>query len=198
MNKIPIPQRIIEAAMPLFARYGFAKTSVDELARAAHLSKATLYAHFASKEALFAAVIRQEAALLHERVLQAVQCEQTHPARVRVFLRAHVHELRHLVNLHQISAAAFAEILPMVEQVACDVACEGRDHLTALLVEGIAAGQLAPTDPANVTLALDLLLSGIDLLLTDTSRFQDFDRELDRLIDIVVRGLVTDAPKEHP
>ncbi|CCE07724.1 hypothetical protein BRAS3843_2350003 [Bradyrhizobium sp. STM 3843] len=44
---------ILLAVMPVFGRYGFRKTSVDELAAAAGLSKQGLYLHFSSKEEVF-------------------------------------------------------------------------------------------------------------------------------------------------
>jgi AcrR family transcriptional regulator len=48
--------RILDAAEKLFAAQGFAKTSVDEIAAAARVSKGLVYDHYASKEALLAAV----------------------------------------------------------------------------------------------------------------------------------------------
>jgi AcrR family transcriptional regulator len=44
---------ILEAATRVFLRYGFKKTSMDDLARAAGLSRQGLYLHFPTKEALF-------------------------------------------------------------------------------------------------------------------------------------------------
>jgi AcrR family transcriptional regulator len=44
---------ILEAASCVFLRFGFKKTSMDDLARAAGLSRQGLYLHFATKEALF-------------------------------------------------------------------------------------------------------------------------------------------------
>src|SRR5258708_36742368 len=46
---------ILEAATPVFLRYGYKKTSMDDLARAAGLSRQGLYLHFENKEALFKA-----------------------------------------------------------------------------------------------------------------------------------------------
>ena len=46
---------ILEAASAVFLRYGFKKTSMDDLARAAGLSRQGLYLHFATKEDLFKA-----------------------------------------------------------------------------------------------------------------------------------------------
>jgi AcrR family transcriptional regulator len=44
---------LLEAAVSVFARYGFRKTSMDEVARAAGVSRQGLYLQFADKEELF-------------------------------------------------------------------------------------------------------------------------------------------------
>lgn len=44
---------VLEAALGVFARYGFRKTSMDEVARAAGVSRQGLYQQFANKEDLF-------------------------------------------------------------------------------------------------------------------------------------------------
>ena len=48
---------IIAAAMPLFARKGFAGATIKELALAAGVSEALLYKHFPNKEAIYAAIL---------------------------------------------------------------------------------------------------------------------------------------------
>jgi AcrR family transcriptional regulator len=62
-------RRIIDAAYGLFYRGGFARTGVDDIAAAAGVTKRTLYYHFASKDALVAAVL----ALQHELALAQIQ-----------------------------------------------------------------------------------------------------------------------------
>ncbi|HEY3861678.1 MAG TPA: helix-turn-helix domain-containing protein [Verrucomicrobiae bacterium] len=47
---------IAQAALPVFARKGYAETTTKELARAAGVSEPLLYRHFPSKEALYAAI----------------------------------------------------------------------------------------------------------------------------------------------
>lgn len=44
---------IVQAALPLFARKGFAQTTTKELAKAAGVSEPILYRHFPSKDALY-------------------------------------------------------------------------------------------------------------------------------------------------
>ena len=49
--------QIIGAATDLFLAGGFSTTSMDAIARASNVSKATLYAYFASKEILFGEIV---------------------------------------------------------------------------------------------------------------------------------------------
>jgi TetR/AcrR family transcriptional regulator of autoinduction and epiphytic fitness len=53
-------ERILAAAMQVFARYGFRKASMDDIARSADISRQGLYLRFASKDALFRAAARYE------------------------------------------------------------------------------------------------------------------------------------------
>jgi AcrR family transcriptional regulator len=53
------PQELLDAALALFVEKGFAATRSDEVARAAGVSKGTLYLYYPSKEELFKAVVRQ-------------------------------------------------------------------------------------------------------------------------------------------
>lgn len=52
-------QRILDAALELFAAHGFAGTSMRALARASGLRESSLYNHFSGKEELYQAVIGQ-------------------------------------------------------------------------------------------------------------------------------------------
>jgi AcrR family transcriptional regulator len=56
----PKVQLIVEAARRLFMADGYGATSMDAIARAAGVSKATLYSHFTNKAELFAAIIGGE------------------------------------------------------------------------------------------------------------------------------------------
>ncbi|MBU0724375.1 MAG: TetR/AcrR family transcriptional regulator [Alphaproteobacteria bacterium] len=70
------PAQILAAARAEFLRQGFAATSMDAIARAATVSKATVYAHFGNKEDLFAAMVasncRRIAETLAEETLEGL------------------------------------------------------------------------------------------------------------------------------
>jgi TetR/AcrR family transcriptional regulator of autoinduction and epiphytic fitness len=54
----PRRRKLLDAALTVFLRFGFRKTSMDEVARAANVSRQGLYLHFSTKEELFRAAVR--------------------------------------------------------------------------------------------------------------------------------------------
>lgn len=52
-------RELAHAAIGVFLRFGFRKTSMEEVARAAGVSRQALYSHFNAKEALFQAALLQ-------------------------------------------------------------------------------------------------------------------------------------------
>ena len=63
--------QLIEVATRLFAAQGYEDTSIDAVLREAGVSRGSLYHHFASKEALFEAVLVDVEAKVGERTLAA-------------------------------------------------------------------------------------------------------------------------------
>ncbi len=54
------PRRILDAATELFILQGYRKTSVEEVARRAHVAKGTIYLYFATKADLLIATVVEE------------------------------------------------------------------------------------------------------------------------------------------
>jgi AcrR family transcriptional regulator len=78
MNKAAnMKARILETAISLFSHYSFGKTSVDDIAREARISKGTVYYYFRNKEELFLSAVNRKAEeffnILDER-LQSCTC----------------------------------------------------------------------------------------------------------------------------
>jgi AcrR family transcriptional regulator len=72
-NKAEIEAEILDVAAGLFARHGFAKTSIQQIADALGYSKAGLLHHHASKKALYEAVIDKALAETGKRIEASMQ-----------------------------------------------------------------------------------------------------------------------------
>ena len=55
----PVPERLVDVGLGLFAKRGYADVSIDDVCRAAAIAKGSFYRHFPSKEELFFAVVAE-------------------------------------------------------------------------------------------------------------------------------------------
>src|SRR5688500_19308903 len=99
-GRVPRPLRerqLVELGEQLFAERGFAKASMDELARRAGVTKPVIYELFGSKDGLFRACLEGLALRMAESIADAARAHTEPEARLRAgglaFLqigRAHV------------------------------------------------------------------------------------------------------------
>lgn len=68
-------QRILDAAADLFVHFGYDKTTVDDIARTAGVSKGAIYLHFKSKDELFEGLLFREMWRYGEAWLEAVETD---------------------------------------------------------------------------------------------------------------------------
>ncbi len=79
---------LVVAARPLFAEYGYAAISTDQIARAAGVTRGALYHQFAGKEELFAAVVEQVEEEIQTRI--AAEIEAAAPTDVDAMIGANI------------------------------------------------------------------------------------------------------------
>ncbi|MEU7915866.1 TetR/AcrR family transcriptional regulator [Microbispora bryophytorum] len=60
--------RILDAAAELIGRWGYDKTTIDDVAKQAGVAKGTIYLHWRTRDALFAALLRRERVRMLEEV----------------------------------------------------------------------------------------------------------------------------------
>ena len=66
-------EQLLEVALTVFARHGYRKTSMDDIAQAAGVSRQGLYLHFETKEDLFRAAVRHSIRRAHVAVAAALE-----------------------------------------------------------------------------------------------------------------------------
>jgi AcrR family transcriptional regulator len=83
------PNAIVLAGLQLFTRYGYRKTSVDDIARVAQVAKRTVYLHFENKAAVFLAILEYLADQVRQRCDAAEHADGTAVDRLTGLLDAY-------------------------------------------------------------------------------------------------------------
>jgi len=66
-------QRILDAAAALILRWGYHKTTLDDVSRQAGVAKGTMYLHWKTREALFAALLKREKLEMAVEIKQRIE-----------------------------------------------------------------------------------------------------------------------------
>jgi TetR/AcrR family transcriptional regulator, regulator of autoinduction and epiphytic fitness len=83
------PNAIVLAALELFTRYGYRKTSIDGIAQAAQVAKRTVYLHFENKAAVFLAILEYLGDQVRQRCAAAERASGTAVDRMTGLLDAY-------------------------------------------------------------------------------------------------------------
>lgn len=82
-------EQIAAAALRLFARYGYKRTSMDDIAREAGVARATLYLHFKGKDDVFRAMLAGLGAQVETRCREALATPGPFAQRLAALMEAH-------------------------------------------------------------------------------------------------------------
>src|SRR5579862_4343056 len=85
---------IVDAARELFSKRGFDAVTIDEIAVAAGMAKATVYQYFPSKQDIYLAALRMGAQELLAMTEAAMEKAQGAAAKVEAFVRTRLEYLR--------------------------------------------------------------------------------------------------------
>lgn len=151
---------LLAAAAQRFVDRGIRRTTMEDIAKQAHAGKATLYRHFANKDAVIDALLEREAERF-ERLLERAAAEhQSAPDRIEAAFLAGV---RFFVE-HPVMTRGRDEepgvLLPRITANGGPLVQRGLGLFTTLIENGVASGTLRRVDPpAAAEVVVRLILS---------------------------------------
>ncbi|MEE6310236.1 helix-turn-helix domain-containing protein [Plantactinospora veratri] len=181
----PIPtDRILDAALGCFGRYGFRGTSVERIAEAAGVSRPTVYQRYKGKESIFRAV--------GARMLDAALADAEAAAGRDAPLPERLHgvlEAKFRLVVGAVDGEVRAEVLADAASVAGDLLQSFHQRLHAILTRLVAdAGGLEPDRLPATDLAL-LLLDATTGIEQEDAPPEVLGVRLRQLVDLTVRAL---------
>ena len=184
-------RKIIEVASQLFAKYGFHKTSVDQIAKTARKAKGSLYYHFKSKEELFTEVVSQEFAKVREAIKKVVDNNKLNPIeKLKRFLYTRNQILARSGNYHETLRADLFEHFEFLDKVRQEHDEWEKRQLEKILNEGIEKGYYI--DFGDVRMVVDvfyLVLKGLEIPFFIQKLYLTLGSNVNDLVGIMLRGI---------
>ena len=189
MQRTERQEHILDAATAVFVQRGFYAARMEEIARAAGLSKRALSRSFPSKNLLIAT-------LLHRFYVQGVQQLQllegtngSATTRIHRFTRYMVAGLLQMAALLPRYQTASARAQEALREFLQDYFREYRAVLPALIEAGIERGEIHPVDAEEAALMLAALYEGRALVWLADPASRDWEVIGERVIQTLLEGL---------
>lgn len=177
---------LLDAAARCFARAGFHRTTMQEVAREAGMSPGNLYRYYPSKDALVAGLTERDRAALAEDFARLHTAEGDFLENLRDLGRKHLeHEP---VEKAKLCLEIWAEAArnPAIAALNAEFDCEMTGHFVSLFEAAQARGDIHPS--VDIRAAASVVGKLGDALFLRRAVAADFDaeREIDEVLCVVV------------
>src|SRR6056297_97797 len=100
VDKDKYRERIVLVSSEIFSRFGYRKTTMDEIARALNKGKSSIYYYFKSKEEIFEAVIDHEAQVLKDELSAVIKRSDDPEKILRAYVKVRMSSFEKLSNYY--------------------------------------------------------------------------------------------------
>ncbi len=183
-------QIIIEASRSLFARYGFRKTTMEEIASAAHMGKSSIYHYFKSKEDVFRSVIRQEEDILKEQISKAVKSQKLPQDKLRIYVKTRVQVLNQLANYYSAFKDEYLEQYSFIQDLRKEADEYEFETIKSVLKEGVDRGIFVINDLELTVYAIVTAMKGLEYPWAIERDVSKIEKSIDSLFGILFHGIV--------
>jgi len=188
--KDEIRDKLVGLAKDIFAKYGFHKTNINDIALAGGRGKSTLYYYFTSKEDIFKAVIESELVDLRENIINEVNLAKNSQSKIRAYVLSRINFLSRYKNLYAAIREQSMSRFSYVESIRQKFDLMEVQLLTNILIDGVKKGHFKITEPEFAATGFIGALRGVQFHLIAPVKKKGFDKTLDSLLEILLFGLI--------
>jgi len=182
---------ILEVADKLFSRFGFRKTSMDEIAKIARKAKGSLYYHFASKEELFKEVVSIEIINLKNHLSFIVNNPDLNSSeKLKKYLVKRMEILNSAANYHETLKADFFEHFHFIDDLRTELVAWEKENLKKIIIQGAEKGEF--TIIGDIYVLLDvfiMVIKGLEIPFFLQNEYVKCAPHFEGLIGILTKGL---------
>lgn len=183
-----VRSQIVEGAREVFAKYGYRKTTIEDIASSVYKAKSSVYHYFGGKEDIFRAVINSEAAHIFSKLRDAVRREETPVEKFNAYFTT-VHEgIRETVNFFRLIIDEWFAVFDFAREAKADYEQHGIEILSGILREGNESGIFAVDHPETSAKAIIVAFNGFWFPLGNEIR--DTGESVEPFLNIILRGVL--------
>ena len=189
MTKDQTREKILLVAARMFGKYGFQKTTIDEIARTAHKAKGSVYYYFKSKEELFLAVVTQEINVIKSGLTRVIVDSQDATGMIRQYLMSRMILMKDALNYHESLKADLVGDFSFLNESREDFTRFEIDLMKAILDRGVRENKFQIKDTQATAQVIILAMKAIEIPFYHQHKIAEYEQTIVELLDILIKGL---------
>ncbi|HFE64874.1 MAG TPA: TetR/AcrR family transcriptional regulator [Caldithrix sp.] len=182
-------ENILKVAQNLFAKFGLSKTTIEDIARKARMGKASIYYYFKSKESIYKEVVEKEGQVLQEKIITAVNAEQTPQKKIHTYFLTRMMALKELSNYYNALRDEYLDHYSFIAKARQSYDVFETNLIATILQEGV---QSSIFEIENITLTAEAIvgaLKGLEYQWTMEVSVEHIKQNVDTLLKILFKGI---------
>lgn len=190
-----IRAEIIEASSKLFMKYGYGKTTMEDIAKAVRKGKSTLYYYYKSKEDVIIDVLQTISKQLFDKIEERIQSESCAKTRLNIYFSATANEIESVIDLYEVLRNELREDLEIQRRIRVVFNDQSISQIKAIIRYGIERGEfkeLTNDEIDKISFVIDTAITSFVLTLTIEMQMQDWKPLFIKYGDLLLNGIAID------
>jgi AcrR family transcriptional regulator len=181
---------IIEVSREIFSKYGFKKTTMDDIAKGVRKGKSSLYYYFKSKEEVFEAVVEAEISLLRNDLITMLSNTHDPQKKLIQYVKIRMKGFGELINFYNALKDDYLDQLTFIEKIRAKYDKEEIGMISGILKEGVDSGIFMVVNTEMSSMAVVMAMKGMELPLTFELSAEAIDKAIEELMNLLFYGII--------
>ncbi len=183
-------EKILNAAQDIFSKFGFKKTTMDDIAMALHKTKGALYYYYKSKDEIFIAVAEKEIKFILDEIKKAIAQEDTPQKKMYAYCMMRIEVSNRLSKISNVFKNGFIEHHELVEKIKTKYFDAEHKIICSILKYGVDLGIFSIKDLDSTSENITTMLKGLEHSYAADGDMTKIENNIDNLMDILFYGVM--------
>ncbi len=183
-------RHIVSMARDVFKNYGYKKTTMNDVAKAAGKGKSSIYYYFESKEAIFKSVILSEAIIYRNKVLESIANADNPHEKLKAYIMIRLQTDKILSNFHRAINDPYLRHIKFVKKLKDLYDREEFCIFRGILRDGVDKAYFEVYDFKHAAVGIVNAMRGIESTLLLNPDDPLLESKVENILNIVLYGIV--------
>lgn len=180
---------IIKKTRELVSRFGYKKTSTEEIARSLNRTKASLYHYFKSRDDILSAAVEYEGAMILENIKEGLKSETSPEKKIRTFFLVRADSIYKLGKFYKQVREEYFNRYSFIMDALKDYNKEELQILKDIINEGIEQGIFKTPEVTLSAKAIIKSFKAYDFFIFQGEQLKALQSELNEALNIFIKGI---------